>query len=1140
MRRCYLQFMLLLLVLLSCNATKLGYGFDLHTDSKVRCIEEERQALLQFKQHLVDRSHWLSSWDSGIEDCCKWEGIKCNNKTGHVVKLDLRADWSYGVEPTTKYLEGEISSSLLGLQYLTYLDLSCNNFFGKSFPNFVGSLAKLQHLNLSYTKIAGTIPQQLGNISGLISLDLSSNYGLMEVHNLDWLTHFSFLRHLDMSGVNLSSVVNWPNKIMMLPSLTHLSLSYCSLSTTTPELLSINASFSSQLQFLDLSGNYDLTKEHNLDWLIHLSSLTHLDISGVNLSQVVNWPNKVMMLPSLTHLSLSGCNLSTMTPELLSINASSSSQLQFLDLSYNYDLTKEHNLDWLIHLSSLTHLDISGVNLSQVVNWPNKVMMLPSLTHLSLSGCSLSTMTHELLSINASSSSQLQFLDLSGNYDLTKEHNLDWLIHLSSLTHLDINGVNLSQAVNWPNKVMMLHSLIYLSLSHCSLSTQLLSINASSSSQLQFLDLSVNDFDCSIFHWLFNSSTSLVDLDLSDNELQCSIPDAFGSLSSLRTLNLVRNKLVGGVPKSFMNLCSLDSLALWDNSLSGNLYEFMSNASGCLMDSLQRFDISYNKFTGLLPESIGNLSNLQILDVSENSLAGVITEAHFSNLNKLKGLYLESNSLILRFNYNWVPPFQLDYIYLSSCKLGLAFPKWLQSQKKCYVLDISNAGISDIIPAWFWDFSPKLSYLDLSNNQLHGSFPDFSSSRVGQFDVIDLSGNLFDGSLPPFPSKVISLDLSNNRFSGPISFLCKFNTPTLLNSLNLSNNTLSGELPDCWTHFHDLVVLNLANNNFYGKIPNSMGSLVSIQLLHLSNNGFIGKIPIFLQNCSKLITIDLGANHLSGMVPPWIGNSLPNLIILNLRSNKLFGSLPLSLCLLSKIQILDISLNKIERTIPECIYNLTAMSLSNKHFSSIYTNGSGRSYQDHASLVWKGREFVFESSLGLLNMIDLSSNKLHGEVPDGITNLTGLKSLNLSRNNLTGLIPQKIGLLGNLESLDLSRNQLCGEIPISISNISFLSQLDLSTNNLSGKIPTGTQIQSFNASAFLENPKLCGSPLPKKCIEDLTLHKNLNVQENDDDGFITKGFYVAATLGFIGGFWGVCFISVLNIRYIMKRLTSNA
>ncbi|XP_041009731.1 receptor-like protein EIX2 [Juglans microcarpa x Juglans regia] len=281
------------------------------------------------------------------------------------------------------------------------------------------------------------------------------------------------------------------------------------------------------------------------------------------------------------------------------------------------------------------------------------------------------------------------------------------------------------------------------------------------------------------------------------------------------------------------------------------------------------------------------------------------------------------------------------------------------------------------------------------------------------------------------------------------------------------------------------------------------------------------------------------------MVPLWIGNSLPNLVILNLRSNQLYGRVPLSLCRLSQIQILDLSLNKIEGTIPECIYNLTAMSRTmNTTPSAIYVY-IGVTYTDYASLVWKGRESVLKSFLGLVKMIDLSNNKLHGEIPEGITDLTELVALNLSRNNLSGLITPKIGLLRNLLSLDLSRNQLYGEIPMSISNISFLSQLNLSTNNLSGKIPTGTQIQSFDASAFLENPKLCGAPLPNKCLEDL--HPNyINNQghkkenDDDDDGFITKGFYVAASLGFIVGFWGVCCISVLNIRYIMKRLTSNA
>ncbi|KAJ0030281.1 hypothetical protein Pint_14567 [Pistacia integerrima] len=46
--------------------------------------------------------------------------------------------------------------------------------------------------------------------------------------------------------------------------------------------------------------------------------------------------------------------------------------------------------------------------------------------------------------------------------------------------------------------------------------------------------------------------------------------------------------------------------------------------------------------------------------------------------------------------------------------------------------------------------------------------------------------------------------------------------------------------------------------------------------------------------------------------------------------------------------------------------------------------------------------------------IDLSSNKLIGEIPHQIGNLTMLHSLNFSHNNLTGPIPSEISnLKGN-------------------------------------------------------------------------------------------------------------------------------
>ncbi|KAL6320129.1 hypothetical protein AAG906_004638 [Vitis piasezkii] len=179
---------------------------------------------------------------------------------------------------------------------------------------------------------------------------------------------------------------------------------------------------------------------------------------------------------------------------------------------------------------------------------------------------------------------------------------------------------------------------------------------------------------------------------------------------------------------------------------------------------------------------------------------------------------------------------------------------------------------------------------------------------------------------------------------------------------------------------------------------------------------------------------------------------------------------------------------------------------------------------------WKGREFEYKNTLGLVKSLDLSSNKLTGEIPKEVTNLLELVSLNFSRNNLIGSIPTTIGQLKSLEVLDLSQNQLIGEIPSSLSEIDRLSTLDLSKNNLSGKIPRGTQLQSFNTSSYEGNPTLCGPPLLKKCTGD-KVEGTPNAYSYEDDiqqDGNDMWFYVSIALGFIVGFWGVCGTLLLN------------
>nr|GMD01971.1 receptor-like protein 12 [Ipomoea batatas] len=275
------------------------------------------------------------------------------------------------------------------------------------------------------------------------------------------------------------------------------------------------------------------------------------------------------------------------------------------------------------------------------------------------------------------------------------------------------------------------------------------------------------------------------------------------------------------------------------------------------------------------------------------------------------------------------------------------------------------------------------------------------------------------------------------------------------------------------------------------------------------------------------------AHRESPVVDRTIGTSLVDLIIVSLRDNQFYGELPLSLCHLKDIRVLDLSRNRIAGRIPHCVSNLTFLSLTKSSYgttiaSKIYFAFQYDSYITNILIQWKHSEQEYSRNLRLLKVIDLSSNRLAGDIPEEFSNLHGLISLNLSRNHLTGKIIPEIGQMEMLESLDLSHNQLSGGIPISLAGLSFLQILDLSNNNLIGKIPSSTQLQSFNASSYAHNSGLCGDPLPQ-CPRNVPTPKNKEEEDEDDGLIITRGFYISMALGFSLSFWG--FLVTLFLKH---------
>ncbi|RHN50968.1 putative leucine-rich repeat-containing, plant-type, leucine-rich repeat domain, L [Medicago truncatula] len=1003
-----------------------------------KCIEREKQALLKFKQSIVDDSYMLSTWKDNNKDgdCCKWKGIECKKETGHVKKLDLRGDDS-------QFLVGAIDfTSLIVLQNMEYLDLSSNDFPGSHISEQIGSLTKLKYLNLSESLPRGRIPYQIGKLLELEYLDLSGMVYGTKGEIPSQLGNLTRLRYLNLRD-NFNIVGEIPCRLGNLSQLQYLDLEGTSLTGVIP----FQPGNLPVLQTLKLDVYLDLTND-NIKWLYTLSSLTSLSLRGMYLSFDSSHLQTIMkFFPNLRELRLVEFGLiDNDVASLFHSHSNFSNSLTILDFSSN---------------------------------------MLTSSAFQFLSNISLN----------------LQELDLSENNVVLSSH---FYPNFPSLVILDLSYNNISSS-QFPGIRSFSSKLQKLYLTSCMLTDKSFLVSSTSvvnsSSSLLILDLSSNMLRSSeVFLWAFNFTTRLHSLDLVGNSLEGPIPDGFGKvMNSLEYLYLSYNNLQGDIPSFFSNMCTLHTLDLSNNNLSGEISSLINKNSGCNRNIFTHLDLSHNRITGALPECINLLSELEYLNLEGNALEGEINELHLTNFSKLQVLSLSYNSLSLKFPLSWVPPFKLTSLKLASCKLGSSFPSWLQTQRYIVQLDISDTGLNDGVPGWFWNNSHAMILMNMSHNNLIGTIPDFPY-KLYESSGVFLNSNQFEGRVPSFLLQVSRLMLSENKFSHLFSFLCDKNSPTTnLVTLDLSNNQIEGQLPNCWNSLSTLLFLDLSNNKLWGKIPQSIGTLDKLEALVLRNNSLTGELSSTLKNCRNLMLLDVGENLLSGSIPSWIGENMQQLIILSMKGNHFSGNIPIHLCYLRHIQLLDVSRNNLSEGIPKCIENFTSLSeksiYTDETESQIYSTREGFTYLYGSSfehyvfntaIFWKGMERGFKHPEMRLNSIDLSSNNLTGEIPKKIGYLVGLVSLNLSRNNLSGEIPSEIGNLVSLDFLDLSRNRFIGKIPSTLSKIDRLEILDLSNNSLSGRIPFGRQLQTLDPSGFEGNLDLCGEPLEKKCPKDAT------------------------------------------------------
>ncbi|KAH6835663.1 hypothetical protein C2S53_010541 [Perilla frutescens var. hirtella] len=249
--------------------------------------------------------------------------------------------------PITGVLPKSLGSTNLSASLERFNASSCR--ITSPIPNELGNLSNLLELNLGYNDLTGLIPTALGHLSNMQLLTIRGNK--LQGPISDVLCNLKKLYSLDCSENRFSGQI--PRCLGDLPFLRRINLG----SNDFNSYISSSLWFSKQVERLNLSNNFIdgyLSPE-----IGDMKSLIELDVSGNQLSGEI--PDTISKLQNLVTLSLSNNKL---------------------DGSL---------IDSFSHLKALEHLDLSRNNLSGSI--PKS---LEALTYLNYFNVSFNNLTGEI------------------------------------------------------------------------------------------------------------------------------------------------------------------------------------------------------------------------------------------------------------------------------------------------------------------------------------------------------------------------------------------------------------------------------------------------------------------------------------------------------------------------------------------------------------------------------------------------------------------------------------------------------------------------------------------------------------------------------------------------------------------------
>eukprot|EP00878_Enallax_costatus_P004317 GHUV01004548.1.p1 GENE.GHUV01004548.1~~GHUV01004548.1.p1 ORF type:complete len:1095 (+),score=312.31 GHUV01004548.1:392-3676(+) len=317
-------------------------------------------------------------------------------------------------------------------------------------------------------------------------------------------------------------------------------------------------------------------------------------------------------------------------------------------------------------------------------------------------------------------------------------------------------------------------------------------------------------------------------LDLEANNLVGQMSDLWGDLFHLRLLNLGNCWIEGTIPNTLRQLRNVTFVNLSNNWLNGTLPPWIDDLQGLEVLNLgsqfgQNEGTDQVGLLGTIPVQIGRLWGLRELNLEMNALTGTLPPNLCSGddsklmLFNVRANRLAGNATVVESCGNLI---ELDIGDNSFTGRLPATPDWDE-------LSSYRAGrnkFTGTVPVELTTHARILEYLDISYNQLSGSFPN-QITILSALKAIDISGNQFTGTLTE----------------------------------------------DVW-YLPALTMIALGNNQFVGTIPPAIGLAYSLQLADFSNNpGLTGFIPPQLGLVESLQSVRISNTSLScgGIIQPY-------------------------------------------------------------------------------------------------------------------------------------------------------------------------------------------------------------------------------------------------------------------------------